>query len=155
MSAGEPLFLDVEDVLELHASQLEAFGGSAGLRDRGLLESAVAQPQASFGKRTEPHATNRTSWLRDRDQMLRHLDCAWERRRDRRVYGFLVVEGKDDGCVPRKWREYTERAVTADYLRNSLPHRDDATRAAIAAAFLGVTTWQRVSEQFGLATLED
>jgi death on curing protein len=46
---AEPLFLDVEDVLEIHATQLEVFGGSDGLRDRGLLESAVAQPQASFG----------------------------------------------------------------------------------------------------------
>lgn len=27
----------------------ETYGGSAGLRDRGLLESALAQPQASFG----------------------------------------------------------------------------------------------------------
>jgi death-on-curing protein len=45
----EPLFLDVDEVLELHAAQLELFGGSAGLRDRGLLESAVAQPQVSFG----------------------------------------------------------------------------------------------------------
>jgi death-on-curing protein len=45
----EPLFLDVEDVLALHADQLEVYGGSPGLRDRGLLESAVAQPQASFG----------------------------------------------------------------------------------------------------------
>lgn len=49
MSSDEPLFLDVEDVLEIHATQLEVYGGSAGLRDRGLLESAVAQPQASFG----------------------------------------------------------------------------------------------------------
>ena len=49
MSADEPLFLDVEDVLEIHATQLEIYGGGAGLRDRGLLESAVAQPQASFG----------------------------------------------------------------------------------------------------------
>ncbi|HEY6558302.1 MAG TPA: type II toxin-antitoxin system death-on-curing family toxin [Polyangiaceae bacterium] len=49
MSFDEPLFLDVEDVVELHATQLEVYGGSAGLRDRGLLESAVAQPQASFG----------------------------------------------------------------------------------------------------------
>lgn len=45
----EPLFLDVEDVLEIHTTQLEIYGGAAGLRDRGLLESAVAQPQASFG----------------------------------------------------------------------------------------------------------
>ena len=49
MNADEVLFLDVEDVLELHATQLNVFGGAAGLRDRGLLESAVAQPQASFG----------------------------------------------------------------------------------------------------------
>jgi len=49
VSADEPLFLDVEDVLEIHATQLEIYGGGAGLRDRGLLESAVAQPQASFG----------------------------------------------------------------------------------------------------------
>ncbi len=49
MSSDEPEFLDVEDVIEIHATQLEVYGGSAGLRDRGLLESAVAQPQASFG----------------------------------------------------------------------------------------------------------
>lgn len=49
MTAEELVFLDVDDVIELHAAQLEVFGGGAGLRDRGLLESAVAQPQASFG----------------------------------------------------------------------------------------------------------
>ena len=49
MSADEPLFLDVDDVIEIHSTQLEVYGGSAGLRDRELLESAVAQPQTSFG----------------------------------------------------------------------------------------------------------
>lgn len=44
-----PLFLTVEYVIALHQRQLDRFGGGAGLRDRGLLESAVAQPQASFG----------------------------------------------------------------------------------------------------------
>jgi len=46
---GEIVFLTVEVVLTLHQRQLERYGGSPGLRDRGLLESAVAQPQASFG----------------------------------------------------------------------------------------------------------
>jgi death-on-curing protein len=41
--------LTVDDVMALHQRQLDRFGGGAGLRDRGLLESAVAQPQASFG----------------------------------------------------------------------------------------------------------
>ena len=49
MTADEPLFLDVDDVLEIHATQLDVYGGMAGVRDRGLLESAVAQPQSSFG----------------------------------------------------------------------------------------------------------
>lgn len=33
----------------LHARLIDLFGGSHGLRDPGLLESALAQPQASFG----------------------------------------------------------------------------------------------------------
>src|SRR5215813_4709711 len=49
VSSDDLLFLDAEEVIEIHATQLEVYGGSAGLRDRGLLESAVAQPQASFG----------------------------------------------------------------------------------------------------------
>jgi death-on-curing protein len=41
--------LGAEAVLAIHAEVLAAHGGMAGLRDRGLLESAVAAPQASFG----------------------------------------------------------------------------------------------------------
>ena len=42
-------FLAVEEVLRIHKGVLRVSGGSAGLRDRGALESAVAQPQATFG----------------------------------------------------------------------------------------------------------
>jgi len=42
-------FLSTEDVLVLHADQINLYGGEHGVRDRGLLDSAVAQPQASFG----------------------------------------------------------------------------------------------------------
>lgn len=41
--------LDVEAVLAIHAEVLAAHGGLPGLRDKGLLESAVAAPKASFG----------------------------------------------------------------------------------------------------------
>ncbi len=43
-----PDFLTLAEVLRLHAAQLQRFGGGEGLRDSGLLESAVAQPQATF-----------------------------------------------------------------------------------------------------------
>jgi death-on-curing protein len=42
-------FLEVSDVLKIHEQQIEAFGGILGIRDKGLLESAVAMPQATFG----------------------------------------------------------------------------------------------------------
>ena len=41
--------LDVEAVLAIHAEVLAAHGGLPGLRDQGLLESAVAAPKAFFG----------------------------------------------------------------------------------------------------------
>lgn len=41
--------LTVDIVREIHAAAIDQFGGSAGLRDLALLESAVAAPQASFG----------------------------------------------------------------------------------------------------------
>ena len=43
------VFLSVEDVLAIHRRVIEEFGGDIGLRDRGLLESAVAMPQSTFG----------------------------------------------------------------------------------------------------------
>jgi len=45
----EPEFLTLDDVLLIHDEQLEAYGGIQGIRDNGLLESAVMMPQASFG----------------------------------------------------------------------------------------------------------
>jgi death-on-curing protein len=47
-SATEPDFLSVLEVLELHDDQLRLFGGSAGTRDIGALEAAVAVPASSF-----------------------------------------------------------------------------------------------------------
>lgn len=46
---SDPLFLDVDDVLLIHEEQLARYGGAAGIRDVGLLESAVAMPRASAG----------------------------------------------------------------------------------------------------------
>jgi death-on-curing protein len=43
------IHLTVEMVLEIHDEAIGQFGGSPGLRERPLLESAVATPQSSFG----------------------------------------------------------------------------------------------------------
>lgn len=41
--------LTLEIVLEIHAEAISQFGGSEGLREQALLESAIAAPQATFG----------------------------------------------------------------------------------------------------------
>ncbi|MBW4470287.1 MAG: type II toxin-antitoxin system death-on-curing family toxin [Stenomitos rutilans HA7619-LM2] len=44
-----PRFLSIAETLNIHTRQLKRFGGTAGIRDEGLLESALAQPQATLG----------------------------------------------------------------------------------------------------------
>lgn len=45
---SEPLWLDIDIILDMHSEQLALFGGPEGGRDRGLLESAVARPLHRF-----------------------------------------------------------------------------------------------------------
>ena len=42
------IYLTIADVLLLHSLSIDEFGGSHGLRDLGLLESAVMRPQGTF-----------------------------------------------------------------------------------------------------------
>jgi hypothetical protein len=102
------------------------------------------------GKRTEPDATTTTTWMEGRDQMLRHIDCAWEIRGNRRVYGFFIVESDGIADVPSHWQGVCTSTIVDQTLRDSLPHRSEAERLAIASAFLGATTWSRVRTAFGL-----
>ena len=41
---SEPIRLDVDEVIDMHAEQLAMFGGPEGIRDLGLLESAILRP---------------------------------------------------------------------------------------------------------------
>ncbi len=49
-------YLTLGEVVELHQRLLKVTGGAPGLRDLGLLESALAQPKATFGG-TDLHPT--------------------------------------------------------------------------------------------------
>jgi death-on-curing protein len=44
-----PLFLGLDEIIEIHREMIERYGGRAGIRDMGLLESAVAMPRAGVG----------------------------------------------------------------------------------------------------------
>lgn len=45
----QPDFLELAEVLHIHADQVDRYGGDPSIRDAGLLESAVAMPRATFG----------------------------------------------------------------------------------------------------------
>jgi death-on-curing protein len=53
----EPL-IGLEALVWMHTVAVEEFGGQSGIRDRGLLESAIARPLATFGAKNlyeSPH----------------------------------------------------------------------------------------------------
>jgi death-on-curing protein len=42
------LFLSLDEVLEVHERVIDAYGGADGVRDLGLLESALYRPQSGY-----------------------------------------------------------------------------------------------------------
>jgi death on curing protein len=53
----EPVWLPAELVIAIHEEQLRQFGGPPGIRDQGLLESALGRPQHKFAYGNEDLAT--------------------------------------------------------------------------------------------------
>ncbi len=45
----EPVFLRLDEVVEIHNDQIKRYGGHPGIRDIELLKSAIAMPAACFG----------------------------------------------------------------------------------------------------------
>jgi len=45
----DSVFLDLDEIMEIHQHSIQTYGGDHGIRDRGALESAIHQPKASFG----------------------------------------------------------------------------------------------------------
>jgi death-on-curing protein len=45
----KPEFLSLAEVLEIHQDQLARYGGDAGIRDLGMLKSALSMPSATYG----------------------------------------------------------------------------------------------------------
>lgn len=47
----EPVFLELGEILRIHEDQLDRYGGTTGIRDIKLLQSAVAMPRAGIADR--------------------------------------------------------------------------------------------------------
>ena len=54
----QPVWIEESDALVLHDRMLALFGGAAGLRDPGLLQSALARPQQHYAYGSSPNMTH-------------------------------------------------------------------------------------------------
>jgi len=52
------LYPTLEEALELHRRLIERFGGSPGVRDKGLLQSALSRPQSGYYKTLSEQAAS-------------------------------------------------------------------------------------------------
>jgi len=50
-------FLSLDEVLAIHERLIDKFGGARGIRDHGLLESALYRPQSGYYENLEQMAT--------------------------------------------------------------------------------------------------
>lgn len=57
-------YLTLDEIIAIHDSMIDIYGGSHGIRDLGLLQSALARPQASFsGEDLYPNIFDKASAL--------------------------------------------------------------------------------------------
>lgn len=46
---NDPIFLNLDDILQIHQDTIANEGGADGIRDIALIDSAVSAPKATFG----------------------------------------------------------------------------------------------------------
>jgi prophage maintenance system killer protein len=63
-------YLSLGEVVRLHQLLLEQSGGASGIRDLGLLDSALAQPRATFGGQDLHKREDLAAWLQDHTKKL-------------------------------------------------------------------------------------
>ena len=88
---AERIFLSVAEVLAIHHLQIEEYGGAQGIRDHGLLESAVFRPQTGYYNDVREEAAALMESLANNHPFL----DGNKRTAFASVHTFLLVNGYD------------------------------------------------------------
>jgi hypothetical protein len=91
-------------------------------------------------KRTEDKLTPSTTWLRERDQLIRHIDAVIESRKE--IKSFLIVD-KPEFYNIDNYNAYA-------FFENSMPHRDKKTIERAHTSFIGYCTWDDICKKFNI-----
>jgi|SRR5438552_18735671 len=88
---AERIYLTVAEVLAIHHLQIEEYGGVHGIRDNGLLESAVFRPQIGYYNNIQEEAAALLESLSNNHPFL----DGNKRTAFASVHTFLLVNGYD------------------------------------------------------------
>jgi death on curing protein len=127
-------YLTLKETLELHRRIIEQSGGAFGIRDLGLLESALAQPMMTFGgEDLYPTLTDKASAICF-SLVMNHPFVDGNKRIGHAVMEtFLFLNGCEIGALAEEQEDVIlnlaagelQRKAFSDWLRSHLVKRID------------------------------
>jgi death-on-curing protein len=110
---AERVYLTVGEVLQIHRQQIDQYGGAHGLRDQGLLESAVFRPQLGYYSTiTEEAAALMESLANNHPFLDGNKRVAFAA-----THTFLLVNGYDLEVKPLPAYEFMMRSIASGEFR--------------------------------------
>ena len=111
-------YIRVDDILIIHADQIKRYGGSEGIRDAGLLESALFRPQTGHYSTLIDEAAALWESLSQNHPFV----DGNKRTAFAATYVFLAINGLDITASDEKTQEfvlglYNTSSITFDNLR--------------------------------------
>ncbi len=113
---AERIYLSVAEVLAIHHLQIEEYGGVHGVRDNGLLESAVFRPQSGYYNDIQEEAAALMESLANNHPFL----DGNKRTAFASVHTFLLINGHDLKVEPLSAYRFISRALANNEFRFSL-----------------------------------
>jgi len=96
-------------------------------------------------KRTEKKITTKTRWLKNRDQLIRHIDSQLDQ--PKKIYSFYLLEKK---YFEKYYKHSMQKYYDEDYFKSNLEHRNDELIDRAFNSFIGIAFWEDLSELFKL-----
>jgi death on curing protein len=109
----ERIYLTIAEVLTIHKQQIDQYGGIDGIRDRGLLESAVFRPQTGYYNSAAEESTALMESLANNHPFL----DGNKRVAFAAAHTFLLVNGFDLAVDPVSAFEFVMRSISSGEFR--------------------------------------
>ena len=113
---AERVYLTVAEVLAIHHLQIEEYGGAHGIRDDGLLESAIFRPQIGYYNNIQEEAAAIMESLANNHPFL----DGNKRTAFASVHTFLLVNGYDLKVDSVRAYKFVSGAIAKGEFRFSL-----------------------------------